>query len=68
MVLGILGTICIGPFYAVIPYLIFRTQRGLLRIYVIQIDKDRDTLVLRTPPFLTKSIKPLNTNCPKSRR
>ena len=51
MVLGILGTICIGPFYAVIPYLIFRTQRGLLRIYVIQIDKDRDTLVLRSTFF-----------------
>lgn len=51
MVLGILGTICIGPFYAVIPYLIFRTQRGLLRIYVIQIDKDRDTLVLYSTFF-----------------
>ena len=50
-VLGILGAICIGPFYAVIPYLIFRTQRGLLRIYVIQIDKDRDTLVLRSTFF-----------------
>jgi len=51
MVLGILGTICIGPFYAVIPYLIFRTQRGLLRIYVIQIDKGRDTLELRSTLF-----------------
>jgi len=35
MVLGILGTICIGLFYVVISYLIFRTQRGLLCIYVI---------------------------------
>lgn len=51
MVLGILSTICIGPFYAVIPYLIFRTQRGLLRIYVIQIDKGRDTLELRSTLF-----------------
>jgi hypothetical protein len=50
-VLGILGAICIGPFYAVIPYLIFRTQRGLLRIYVIQIDKGRDTLELRSTLF-----------------
>jgi len=48
MVLGILGTICIGPFYAIIPYLFFTTQRGLLRKYVIQIDKDRDTLELQS--------------------
>ena len=51
MVLGILGTICIGPFYAFIPYFIFTTQRGLLRIYVIQIDKDRDTLELHSTLF-----------------
>ncbi|MBL6885049.1 MAG: hypothetical protein ISR21_05070 [Candidatus Poseidoniaceae archaeon] len=51
MVLGILGTICIGPFYAIIPYLFFTTQRGLLRKYVIQIDKDRDTLELQSTFF-----------------
>ena len=51
MVLGILGTICIGPFYLFIPYFIFTTQRGLLRIYVIQIDKDRDTLELHSTLF-----------------
>lgn len=50
-VLGILGAICIGPFYAFIPYFIFTTQRGLLRNYVIKIDKDRDTLELHSTLF-----------------